>query len=449
MHKPLPGSRLAQRLRVTQSSSLALSTIILNLVRIVSTMCLTRLLSPDVYGIVGMITSIFFVITMLTDVGFQAYIVRHHRSDDDDFINSVWTIHAIRGVALTIVAAALASPLSMLLQKPQLAAPLAVASFTFAIEGLGSLGQFRGLRQGRVQRFALMDLLGTVAQIVAAIAIAVFIRSVWAIVASMLIGSMFRVWLSYVLFPGNRRSLRPSREVGADLWRFSRVIAASSALALVMAQADKLALGRIMTLSQFGTYVIASTLAAAPTAFAWNYAGSIVYPAVSAAWRDNGPISEVYYRCWGKFFYLYALGGGCLIGGADLLIRLLYDPRYAAAARYLSVLAVTTSTTLVTRSMENALVASGITRATVEVNVTRLIWLVGGGAIALERSDPIIFVATIGLMDLPAYLYSVIRMNRLHLTRWPRELTLFLMIGLGFALGSLASWLGRALLPNL
>jgi O-antigen/teichoic acid export membrane protein len=208
-------------------------------------------------------------------------------------------------------------------------------------------------------------------------------------------------------------------------------------------------MGRIMSLSQFGTYVIASTLAAAPTAFAYNYAASIVYPAVAAAWRNNDAIRDVYYRCWGKFFYLYAVGGGCLIGGSDVLIRVLYDPRYIAAGRYLALLAVTTSTTMVTRSMENVLVATGMTRATVEVNVTRLIWLSAGGALALKWGDPIIFVATIGLMDLPAYVYSAAQMKRLGLVHWGREFSVFLAIGLGFVLGTLANALTRALLPNL
>ena len=47
-------------------------------------------LSPEVYGITGMILAVFFVINMLSDVGFQAYIVRHERSDEPNFLNAVW-----------------------------------------------------------------------------------------------------------------------------------------------------------------------------------------------------------------------------------------------------------------------------------------------------------------------------------------------------------------------
>jgi O-antigen/teichoic acid export membrane protein len=449
MHATVRSGRLAERLRLSGSSALALSTVLTNLVRILSTMVLSRLLSPDVYGITGMIVSIFYVINMLSDVGFQAYIVRHHRGEEPDFLNAVWTIHASRGAVLTLVAALLSWPLSLALAKPELTAPLAVASLVFLIDGQASLNQFRALRDGGVRRFALMDMLIVFGQVIAAIILAFFLRNVWAIVGSMLVASVVRVWVSYALFPGNRRRFRPDREVTADLWRFSRVIAASSALTLVITQVDKLAMSRILPLSQFGTYVIASTLAAAPTAFAYNYASSIVYPAVASAWRAGESISDAYYRCWGRFFYLYAFCGGGLIGGADLLIRLLYDPRYLAAIRYLTILAVGTAMTMLSRAMNDMLVACGHPRASVELNIVRLIWLVGGGAWALVRNDPIIFVLTIGLIEIPPYFYSAWRMQRLGLIRWTRELRLPLTIAAGLCAGGAASYLGRILFPNL
>jgi O-antigen/teichoic acid export membrane protein len=411
-------------------------------------MVLSRLLSPAVYGITGMIVSIFYVINMLSDVGFQAYIVRHHRGEEPDFLNAVWTIHASRGAVLTLVAALLSWPLSLALAKPELTAPLAVASLVFLIDGQASLNQFRALRDGGVRRFALMDLLIVFGQVIAAIILALFFRNVWAIVGSMLVASVVRVWVSYALFPGNPRRFRHDREIAGDLWRFSRLIAASSALTLVITQVDKLAMSRILPLSQFGTYVIASTLAVAPTAFAYNYASGIVFPAVASAWRAGGSISDAYYRCWGRFFYFYAFCGGGLIGGADLLIRLLYDPRYLPAIRYLTILAIGTAMTMLTRAMQDSLVASGHTRATFEQNVVRLVWLVSGGAFALVRNDPMIFVLTIGLIELPAYAYGAWQMQRLDFIRWGRELTLPLTIAAGLGVGAAASYFGRIFLPN-
>ena len=112
MHGSLAGGNWKSRVRLTGSSALALSTIVTNLLRVISTVCLTRLLAPEVYGITGIIMSVFYMINMVTDIGLQAYVVRHHRSDDPDFLSSVWTIHAIRGGVLAVVGMALAWPLS-------------------------------------------------------------------------------------------------------------------------------------------------------------------------------------------------------------------------------------------------------------------------------------------------------------------------------------------------
>jgi lipopolysaccharide exporter len=440
---------LAARMRMTGSSALALSTVLTNLVRVISTMCLTRLLSPEVYGITGMIMSVFYMINMVTDIGLQAYVVRHERSDEAHFLDAVFTIHMIRGIVLAGFAMVLAWPLSWILGQPQLVLPLLVSSLVFVIDGQVSLHQFRGLRDGKVQRFAMIDLLTGVSQTLTAIALAFLLRNVWAIVISMLIGSSLRAWATYYLFPGGRHSFRPDRGIAADFWRFSRVIATSSALTLIIGQVDKLTLGRTLSLKDFGVYVVATSLAAAPTAFAFSYASSIVYPAVAAAWREGNCLTDAYYRCWGRFFYLYAFAGGSLVGGADLLIRFLYDPRYLSAAHYLSILAVSTAIMMLTRSMETVEVAMGRPRIALELNVTRLIWLVSGGIFAIVRKDPLIFVLTIGLVEVPAYIFAAWRLTRVGVIRWTREFSLLLPLAAGLAIGEFASFGGRILFPNL
>lgn len=442
-------SRSPWKVRVSGTSALALSTVITNLLRIVSTVCLTRLLAPEVYGITGLILSVFYMINMVTDIGLQSYVVRHERSDDPDFLSSVYTIHAIRGVILAAIGVVVAWPLALVLAKPELAAPLAVASLVFVIDGHVSLHQFRGLRDGKVQRFAMIELISGVAQILSAIALAFLLRNVWAIVASMFVASAVRLWAGYALFPSGRHRLRRDRDVAADLWRFSRVIAVSSALTLVATQVDKLGMARLLSLSEFGTYVIATSLAGAPMIFAFNYASAIVYPAVAEAWRNGSSISDAYHACRGRFFYLYLFGGGVLIGAADLLVRLLYDPRYLAAGTYLSILAVSTSLAIATRALESVHVASGRASVSVQMNIGRLVWLTAGGILAFARWEPMIFVLSIGLVEMPAYAVALWQTARLHTVRWGREMVLPFVILAGFAAGETASQVGLRIFPNL
>lgn len=441
--------RIRTKLRVTGSSSLALSIVFTSALRIVSTMCLTRLLSPDVYGVVGIILSIFYMVNMLTDIGLQSYVIRHERSDDPDFLNSVYTIHAVRGVILAAISMALAWPISTIMAKPQLFAPLLVSSLIFVIDGQVSLHQFRGLRDGKVQRYATMDLLSNVSQTVAAIVLAFILRNVWAIVGSLFVASTVRAWATYALFPGGRHRFLRDRAVASDLWRFSRMIAISSSLMLLVNQFDKLTLGRILSLNEFGLYVLAANLAVAPVGFASNYASTIVYPIVASAVRDGRSIADAYYSCWRRYFYLYAFAGGGLIGGADLLVRLLYDPRYVSVAKYLSILAINSVLIMTTLSMANIEIARGRPRFAVEVNIVRLACLIVGAFVALLRNNAWVLVIAIGLVELSAYVYSAWWLSRIRVIRPLRELSLFATILAGFAAGAFASQLGRVLLPNL
>lgn len=437
------------RLSLSGSSALALTTVGTNLVRIISTMVLTRLLAPEVYGVVGVILSILYTLQMLTDFGLQAYVVRHPQADDQNFLDSVYTIHAVRGVALTGLATLLAWPLSIILDKPGLVAPLVVSSLMFVIDGQASLHQYRALREGKVQRFSIIELITNLTQTAVTIVLAFFLRNIWAIIISMLIASCVRVWSTYALFPGQRHRLRRDRAVSADLWSFSRVVAASSAITLIIGQVDKLALGRILPLNQFGTYILASSLAGTPVAFAINYTSAIVYPTVAAAVRDGRSIAEAYYSCWRRFFYLYAFGAGGLIGVADLLVRFLYDPRYVLVAHFLRILAVSTTLAMVNRAMESVQVAMGRPRMGVEMNLTRLSWLIGGGILAIYQSSPLIFVLTLGLVEVPAYAFGLWRLAGNRIISWPRELSLILTILAGAAVGGAGSYVGRILFPNL
>lgn len=428
-----------QRIRLTGTSAIALSTVITNFVRLVSTVVLTRLLTPEVYGITGIIMSIFYTINMVTDIGLQAYVVRHARSEDDSFLDAVYTMHAARGFVLAIIGVAAAWPLSLLLEKPEVLAPLAVSSLVFLIDGQVSLHQFRALRAGAVQRFAMIELIAGVTQTAAAIALAVVFRNVWAIVASLFVASGMRVWATYFLFDGRRHRVRFDRVVVNDLWRFSRVIGVSSALTLVITQLDKLALGRILTLSEFGVFVVALALASAPTAFAFNYSSTIVYPAIASAWRDEQSIRGVYYRCWGRFFYVYAFAAGGLIGASGLVVALLYDDRYLPAGNYLAILAVSTAFAIVTRPMEALQVATGRQRAAIEFNALRLVWLATAAAVALARSEPMVLVFALGLVEVPAYGFGLLKLARLQQIRWHRELTFLATVGAGVAVG----WVGK------
>lgn len=421
------------------SATLIGTTAAINLLRIVNTIVITRLLSPGDFGLIGIVLSIFFVIAMLTDAGFQAFIVRHARGGEPAFLDAVWTIHVARAAINAAVGVMLALPAAAILGKPQLGPLLAVASLTLAIEGCASLSLLTALRTRMVRRLSLVDLAIFLIQLVAGLIAAWVLRSAWALVLAMFVASLTRVAASYILFPNSRHSLTYDKVIAGELWRFSRVIAASSSLTLIISQFDKLVLARLLPLQQFGVYSLANNLATAPTALVHMYASRILYPALAETWRTRREhVRTLYYDLRGIVFYGYLVAAGGLCGAAPLVVGILYDPRYADAGFYLRLLAITAAMSMMTRPMNELLVATGHVRTTFETNVVRIAWLALAAPIGLVWLGPIGLVAALALIEIPAYAFAAWSMKRHDLFRGAQEVRAFLTIAAGILLGLLA-----------
>jgi O-antigen/teichoic acid export membrane protein len=452
------GSSIPSRLRALFSAerltgataTLVVSTAAINVLRIGNTMLLTRLLAPSDFGIVGIIMSIFFAIGMITDAGFQAYIVRHDRGDEPVFLDAIWTVHMLRGLINGAFTAAMAWPLAVILQKPALAPLMAVVSLTFVIDGLASLTLLTSIRRNLVRRLSIVDLIAFLGQLFIGVIAALILRNAWALVISMLAYSAIRTAASYVAFPDAGRSFRIDRPLSAELWRFSRIIAASSMLTLLISQVDKLVLARLFTLGEFGVYAIASNLAAAPTAIVGLYAGRIIYPAMAEAGRsDRGNLRQRYYELRGPMFYAYLFAAGGLIGGAGLLVRVLYDPRYVGAGQFLQLLAVTTALSMITKSANETLVAIGHTRTTLVANICRVVWLVVAGIAGFLLLGPIGLVGALALIEFLPFLYYSVVMRRLDLLDAKREMLAFVVVLVGVAVGMAFDLAAQMMVPRL
>ncbi|MFL6727725.1 MAG: oligosaccharide flippase family protein [Sphingomicrobium sp.] len=409
----IPSARRLIELTTTRTGVVGLTTIGNLLVRTLSSVVLTRLLNPEAFGIVGIIGAIFYALTMLSDLGFQSFVVRHPHADERHFRDVIWTIHAGRGAALAVIAAAASPLVAWVLGKPLVALPLAVASLSFFLNGIASLSLMVALRHDGARKLSLLDFALQVFLTIATILLAMWWRNAWSMIAAMLLQGALRVVLSYTLFPASRQTPARDPVLSREFLVFSRIILATSAITLVILQTDKLILARLFTLGEFGLYAIALNIAAAPGSFADSYITRVVYPVYAQIWRTApGAIGSVYYRVRRSASVLYALGCGGLIGGASLLVAILYDPRYAGSATYISLLTISIALRLPNFAAAQMMIATGQTRATLHANIVRLIWLVLTMPLGFVEVGPIGVVASVGLIEVPAMLYSWVVLRR-------------------------------------
>jgi O-antigen/teichoic acid export membrane protein len=112
---------------------------------------------------------------------------------------------------------------------------------------------------------------------------------------------------------------------------------------------------------------------------------------------------------------------GGLIGGAPLLIEILYDPRYRGVAPFLQLLAIAPLLRMSALSANEAMLALGYTRSTFLANIFRLIWLAIGGTIGLTTGHIMLIVATVGTIEVPGLLCFWWNLRRVHLLNLREE----------------------------
>ena len=438
-------SRPLQRLRglIGRDTNVVIASVIVtNLLRAISTVILTRLLVPEIFGMSGIIGAISFAAAMASDLGFQAFVVRHQDGDKPEFLDTVWTIAVIRAAVLTTTLAVLATPIANILAKPELAPLIALSSLSFVIEGLASLTLLTAIRNRQLIRLSLSELSVLAVQIVVGIVLAYLWRDIWALLVALLISSVLKTALSYIIFSGARRRFAFDRGYARDLWHFARYVTGSSIITLILLQSDKLVLARLMPLEDFGLYILAGNLVAAPLAFTTAYASRVLYPAYAQLWRDgvDDLCRQFYAKRWGPSL-LYSFAAGGLIGSAPLVISILYDPRYAGAGLYLQLLALNPFFALASNSANEALTATGRIEATLQASISKLVWLAIAAPIGFVFGGEIGLVAAVGLMEVPALLVKWIQMHRAGLLRLGYEM-LFLSAGAaGTLIGAVANWL--------
>ncbi len=404
-----------------------------NGIRLVSSLILTRLLAPEAYAVIGLVTSLAFVITMITDVGFQAFMLRHERLSEQAFRDAMWTTRFLRSCILGILFFSLAAPIGGWLEKPETVFALQIFSITFLIEGLTPISNITGLIDNRLRRYCMIDISMSISGLLIGFLWAWFYPTIYSLVYASLISQFIRVVLFRIFLKDSFLVWVFDLKAIKDVLKFGRYIVASSVITVFIIQIDKLGLARVIETDRLGAYFLAANIAAIPRGLSGAIASKSLYPSYSrfAAKRDKHDSGE-FYKSRMVLDKLFAIA--CLLGFfiSTFLISFIYDSRYSEAGIFLSILLFGLIPLMWNSAINEFLVVSGWTLTTLKANVVRLVWVLAVALPFLFYERPMIFLILMALTEFVAYFYLLGRLKRLGIIRWRNE-----VFCIGFALISI------------
>ena len=303
-------------------------------VRLAGNLVLAYLLFPEAFGVVALVNIFIRGAEMFSDFGIWRSVTQNKAGAESRYLNTAWSLQAIRGVVLWLFTCALATPFARLYEEPMLVPYLWVGGFVLVLRGLESPAILLLRRQLRLRELALFELFGQVCALAFMIAWAAWRPEVWSLVGGAVFGAFVRLVSSHVWFREQRPRFEWDASALRDLVHLGKWIFLSSIVTFVAGESDRLLLGKLVSRAELGIYGIALGYTSLAVMLANRLMNMVLFPIMSR--RQDDPENVVATFLEVRRYVLTFSVGLCaaIVVGAPVFFDVLYDERYFDAGRY-------------------------------------------------------------------------------------------------------------------
>lgn len=420
------------------------------LLRFGSSLILTRLLSPDLYGVMAVGYMVITGLMMMSDVGLSSGVIQSKRGDDPTYLNVTWIVGIARGVVIMLATLALGGALALglgtgwlpahsVFTDPRIPSLLGVVSIYALVAGFESTRTLFARRHLKLEQLTKIELACQFTSTVCILAWAWVSPSLWALTFGWIVGATLKTVLTHVALPGPPNRFEWDRSAFRELLQFGKWVFVSSTLTYFLQMGDELLLAAFVDAKTMGQYSLAMLLMGALQAAILKISTQAVMPALSEVARNRpAEMKPTLYRIRLPLDVVCLISAGGLVYLGEPIVRILYDARYAFAGWMLSLLGLSLVAARL-HVFEQCLIAMGKLKWLVGLNVARLIALYTivpfGFYIAGTRGA----VTGIAVSFVANAVFILALQARLGLLNFRRELLAIPIYGVGLGAGWLFS----------
>lgn len=320
-----------------------------------STFVLAHLLMPADFGIVAMATSLIALLQLIAYFGLDIALLRQNDSTPDHF-NCVWTLNVLCGCGIAALMLGLSIPAAHFYHEPRVTlviATLAAAPFISGFENVGVIAFRKELRFDREFHFLFSKRL---IKFVTTVAIALWLRTYWALIAGILIGRACGVLISYIVQPFRPRfSLRGV----AELMHFSMWLMLHNFTSFLRDRSSDFVVGRLAGSSALGLFSVAAEISDLPGTELVSPINRAVMPAYMKIAHDLPALRREYVSVLSlvALVAIPAVAGVALC--APFMVLLFLGQKWAATADLIEILAFYGITRVIQSNAYSAYLALG------------------------------------------------------------------------------------------
>lgn len=303
---------------------------------------LARLLSPDDYGLIGLITIVTAVCTTLVNGGFTTALIRKKDIRDDDY-NTAFIANL--GMSLLLYAAIyLCSPfIADFFQREELVPLTRVSSLGLVIGALSLVQQARLTKRIDFKSQTKITLVASVASGVIGIVMALLGFGVWALVAQTLSNQALRTILLWVVNKWTPQ-LRFSKDSFHNLFGFGWKMMLSGLLDTVWKELYQVIVGKFYSPATLGQYTRSKQFSQLLSSNLTSVIQRVTFPVLSNIQDDKERMVAAFRKMIKTTMFITAIGMFFLGAIAEPLLYCLIGPKWHEASTYLPLICISGST---------------------------------------------------------------------------------------------------------
>lgn len=333
--------------------------------RIGSMVVLARLLTPNDFGVVGMVTACTGFLGLFRDAGLSMATIQRAAVSRAQTSTLFW-INVAVGAILAALCAAIAPILTRFYHEPRLLWVTVVIGLAFLFNGAAA--QHRAMLQ-RNMRFAVLTLIDIIALILSigvSVGMAAAGFGYWALVGmtvALPAASLLGVWSVADWMPGP-----PQRRTGVrSMLRYGGTVTLNTLIVYVAYNADKVLLGRFWGAATLGIYGRAYQLISLPNDNLNSTIAVVAFPALSRLQNDRDRLKSYFLKGYGLFLSLVMpITMGCALFAEDI-VRVFLGAKWGEATPVFRLLAPTILTFALINPFGWFLMATGKTMQSLKI----------------------------------------------------------------------------------
>jgi len=302
---------------------------------------LARLLSPDDYGLLGLVGIFTVVCTALVNGGFTSALIRKKDATDDDY-NTVFICNLGMSLLLYAVTFLCAPLIAHFFERQELTALARVSSSGLIIGAFGLVQQTRLTRRIDFKTQTKITLVASAVSGVVGIGMALAGFGVWALVAQQL---MIQVLETLQLYIYNRWLPRLRFSVASfhDLFGFGWKMMVSRLLDVVWKELTEVVVAKFYSPATLGQYTRAKHYAKLLSSNLTSVVERVTYPVLSSIQDDKQRMVSAYRRIIRTSMFITTVALFSLGAVSEPLIYCMIGPKWHEAATYLPILCINLS----------------------------------------------------------------------------------------------------------